>query len=1553
MANTPELPASHPHTSFALQRLPGWMTALDKPTLDTLGASLLSEQYLPGGKCATWFSQAPVARQQALLASQKARAAARTAVSAALGEFKSVLAFAEPLLNERLTQLCGRAVNVHETLLVQVREQASWLSVAVKRTPLEQSLLLAALHNFNQDQAFDLNSGLVARHGYTVDYVPGPILERLPPSNPGDQNGDFSDLLPEQADFPVFDFKPGARLSITPQAFARECRDLDIGRQYQQYLDRVLLPAPVRGALLAARVAELDCLRQVAVLKGDIDAATFTLFGQVIEDKPLLRAGLAMQGLQLEILQAVLHDVVVFMPANSAAAAQPCIVWMPGDSQAPLRQYASSAAFITDLANRLRDPAYRNEFLGRVDMATRPDFLQRLTAQLARERVTLGALTAPLQAPLLDHLHERHMAWLRSQAACLAIPTARVDYLATLDRWEGYLQSGINVLNFAALFIPGLGQVMLPIIAAQAMGELYHGLADLADHHLESAWEHLGGLALNIVVGVVAHQTVKFYGSVNPFVEDLVPVQLADGTQRLWYPDITPYATELMLEPQWLPDAQGLYAREGAYYVALDGKLYLTEVDTLTGQRVICRPGDPSAYRPPVTSDGRGTWKHQGENPLRWSRRRLLQRATPHAATLTDAELEQALSITGEDEAVLRQAVVEGAPPPLELSDTLERVAAARRVERLVACVREGQAMPEGWPVPMEVMVEHPRWPSSLVLQLFEGSEPWGLSTDYGDVSNPAARWVSLVRADLASGERMGQLLDGLGDSACDELLGSVSHQGRAARMEGLQALLAEQLEGRRPDVLPTLLTTETVPRAPGSEALGRDFPGLDSAQQRELIEGATFDELERLKAGRVPLRMAEEARVLLRERRINRAIAGFFQPALANADSAVLNDAWGKTPPGAAIDRNQVATLLGIQRGRQGGFNSPVRVGSRIGYPASGRGHMITFDAALVAGVGELYPNLETTEIFDMLTALERPEPQLRAWLQGQRSELKRLGKQLDKWVSAGKALYGKNTPQALNRTNVAQEITRAARRSTPRVVTHAGARVGFEMNLNGMRLDGLGPLEADFSHVKSLILQSTGLSGEGPTVFLEQFSELRHLNLTRNELTTIPTSVTRMRGLTRLRLSHNRIVWGEPAAQVLGQLTQLRELDLGFNPLGTPPDMTSLRALRGVRLPGAGLQEYPASVLQLPEMGVLDLRHNRLNTLPADVLAPPAERAEQIGRINRDTHLEGNPLSAPTLDALREQHAVTGNRFGLASFTAQAPVAPGTEGATRWLQRVPTAAHEGLKAKWQTLRAEPGSQAFFQVLDELAESRDFQHAETYTDLRERVWKMIEAASDYTELRETLFEEAAHGGTCGDGASLLFSVLQVRSLVFEASRGVTGEVRQLPLLKLAKGLFRLDEVDKAAFADVRGRTTAPDVAEVQLVYRTRLADTLDLPGQPKGMRFARTADVSEQAVATTQASILAMDGSTAMVESVAARDFWVANLRQVKANEARFNAHDNTYYNLLTALDGDAEGGAFNSARYQHKLDQLTARRQAAERRLVLELTQAVFDQEVQVTEL
>ncbi len=1553
MTLDPVLP--HPNSRFIAERLPNWLVALDEASINALGASLLSEQYRADGSQATWFTQASRAQQQALLASQQARADARQGVCEVIKDFQGVMAFTEPLLKARLKQWIGKDVDVHGTVLVQVRENTSWHGLRRQFTPVSQTLLMAALHNFNADQTFGVNSGLVEQGGYEIDYVPPAEAAIGHAHNSDGQALDPNDLTPQVDDYPLLRFDAERKLAISPEDFGRECRKLDLGKQYQDYLnDTLLAPArktKVRDALLVARGAELRCLRQIALLKKDIDAETFAMLGQVLDGQPPTLAGQAMQARHIELLHAVPHDVVVFLPKASENLPQPCIVWMPGDSQVPLRRYRHSGAFMAELVERLRTPAYLNEFLDRISLAVREDVHARLTAQLALTSPVLMVNTAPIAGNLLEHLHERHVRWLQSQAQCLAIPTAQVDYLARLDRWEGLLDTGVNLLNFAAMFIPALGPVMLPVIAAQAMGELYHGLADLADHQMASGWSHLGGLALNIVLGAVVHQSVKVYSNIDPFVDNLLRVELPDGKTRLWHADITPYAADLALDPAWQANEQGLYTVEGGEYLPLDGKLYLTRVDELTGERVIVRPQATEAYQPIVTGNDRGAWLHTGERPLTWSRERLLRRLVPRATALDDVELGRALDITGIDQATVRQAMIDGLAPPLELSDTVQRLATAQEIERMVGAARAGERWTSTLPMPVERLVDHPRWPPSLVLQVFEGAEPWGTFTEYGDATQDNARWVTLMREDFASGDRMGQMLNAIGDSACDELLGGPRKGGRAARVEGLQDALAEQLRDKRA-VLFERAVVEDIAEVAGTGALSRDFPRLDNTQVRELVEGATAQELERLKGGRVPLRMAEEARALLRQRRINRAIAGVYQPALANADSEILRASWGSSPLAAQLDRAEVARLLGISSASRPGFRSPVRVGARIGYLASGRGRLPAFSAALVDKVETLYPNLELGEIDQLLRGLDMTEPQLQQWLRARELELKVQQKELAQWVSDGKVKYGKGSASALNRAHVSEALNRALRRVTPRVVAHGGERVGFELDLTGLRLDEVPALSADFSHVKSLSLHSNRLV-EAPERFLGHFTGLRHLNMGNNQLTALPEALAQMPGLTRLRVPHNRIAWNDASARVLQRLTGLRELTLSYNPLGQAPDMAHLLDLRGVMLNATGLNAYPQSVMDLPLLEMLDLRNNAIEALPAEVLQPAPAQAENVLRINRDTHLEGNPLTAEARTAIQQHRTAYGNSFGVADLVGSSTRAQGSAGAVRWLQRLKPAEITARQAQWDALHAEPGAQAFFDTLDELRDSRDFQNPEAYAQLRERVWHVIGAALEHTQLREALFKEALHGTSCSDGATLLFSVLQVRTLVFEASLGATGEARQSPLLKLAKGLFRLDEVEKAAFADMAGRSTAPDAAEVQLVYRTRLATALDLPGQPQGMLFARTAEVSETALAATEAAILAIDGSQAMIESVASRDFWVDNLRQVHANQAAFEAHDSTYYNQMVALSADAEGGAIDSATYWKKSAQLTTRRQAAQKRLVLTLTQAVFDREVQITAL
>src|SRR5690606_32076942 len=106
--------------------------------------------------------------------------------------------------------------------------------------------------------------------------------------------------------------------------------------------------------------------------------------------------------------------------------------------------------------------------------------------------------------------------------------------------------------------------------------------------------------------------------------------------------------------------------------------------------------------------------------------------------------------------------------------------------------------------------------------------------------------------------------------------------------------------------------------------------------------------ERKRLENGHVPLRIAEEARLLHARARLARAILGLFRPSLANDDSQQLKQALLAEHPQADSasllqlaldDRQHCASLLG-QQPIKPGYRSPLRLANgRLGYPLSGRG--------------------------------------------------------------------------------------------------------------------------------------------------------------------------------------------------------------------------------------------------------------------------------------------------------------------------------------------------------------------------------------------------------------------------------------------------------------------------------------------------------------------------------------------------------------------------------------------------------------------------------------
>lgn len=77
--------------------------------------------------------------------------------------------------------------------------------------------------------------------------------------------------------------------------------------------------------------------------------------------------------------------------------------------------------------------------------------------------------------------------------------------------------------------------------------------------------------------------------------------------------------------------------------------------------------------------------------------------------------------------------------------------------------------------------------------------------------------------------------------------------------------------------------------QSPQALAILRSFPGLPTVVADEMVRVATASELELLEQGRVPLRLAEEARVYQQHVRLARAYEGLYLDAVSNPDTEVL----------------------------------------------------------------------------------------------------------------------------------------------------------------------------------------------------------------------------------------------------------------------------------------------------------------------------------------------------------------------------------------------------------------------------------------------------------------------------------------------------------------------------------------------------------------------------------------------------------------------------------------------------------------------------------------
>ncbi|MGL6243136.1 NEL-type E3 ubiquitin ligase domain-containing protein [Pseudomonas sp.] len=611
-----------------------------------------------------------------------------------------------------------------------------------------------------------------------------------------------------------------------------------------------------------------------------------------------------------------------------------------------------------------------------------------------------------------------------------------------------------------------------------------------------------------------------------------------------------------------------------------------------------------------------------------------------------------------------------------------------------------------------------------------------------------------------------------------------------------------------------------------------------------------------------------------------------------------------------ALTRRTAIARVIEAQPSRPG-YLSPMRLADRPIAPASpgfsGRLALKSSHDVLVHRALELYPMHSPAQIHTLVNALGTNVIVVLKKLEAMRREFQAIRQGLSLWVNRQTWHQAPDGPRLevskLSKFRTAQAIIRCWRREPEFIQT--GEELFSTLTFDAQPMGELPVIIGDFSHVGRLVMDGVGASA-GLNAFLQNFSNLRSLTLRGNHLTRLPQALSTMSRLVHLDLSDNLIQLTTDSVSQLASMTGLQSLDLAFNPhLTRAPDVSKLLHLERLSLRGTGITQWPKGASSLSGLHELDLRDNRIETIPDEVF-----QGNPVP--NKGTNLHGNPLSPDTLKKVVSHQQKTGVSLGVIASDYRRLSIPASNEAqsSLWLAGLSLAETQPKRAVWESLRSAPDSMGFFNVLAHLPSTADYKRL--YSHYSQRVWNVLHAAAEDDRLRRSLFRLARLGRFSADGYSALFSEMEVQVLCYRAMVAATTGTASLEqqFITLLRGLFRLHEVEGLALADINTRTgtqakTYTNALEISLAYRVGLAERLDLPAQPRAMTSGWNVEVTPATLDQACQKVLTAERSSALREWVITQGFWVEYL-EVTYQE-RFRDISDRSVRAFAQLEGEA----------------------------------------------
>lgn len=830
-------------------------------------------ELLKGSPIPSWIAQASSEARTALHASVVASLHSRSEAFKAMASLKNPRQFCSPLLTRAMNDKLGEALDIRGVVFQHVRSTSSLFGLRKKLVlPIDRDLLVAACENFETSETLEGNYD-----DKSLIYQP----ERI--------NGTSNKVL-----------------GIKPHEFAQLCRTLDLGKQYQTHLNSVFEPYADNGAVRTACTAHsrrcFDVDRHTALMKKHISDKVFRMLGEVVANTPSIKLdhhAIAYKG--LELLGYKLRGAMLIVAvSDDKYVDNPCVLYLPGDTEQPLKEYLNVRALEVDLGERLKTPAFETLLRRFVSLSDRAGLHTALENRHLRpashwmqpsQRASVPVTTLAGSADLFADLYRQRVEHVMADARLLVVPTDDEDEKTRLARLETYESIGLNIVFFGLSFIPVVGEVMMALAAAELLLGLYHGIEHWAAGEQEQAADYLFDTLENlIVVAAVAAGAQAVKGVIKTVrsagvVESLRTVRLSGGKPRLWKPDLTPYRQNIVL-PRWLKaDERGLRWFEDRAYLALDKDIYAVRPHADTGLWEIEGSTINEVYAPRLETNDVGAWRHDSELPGEWDGLKLFRRLGYSEQDIPDARALQILTVSGMNEPMMRQVLIDRTNPPAMLIDTVSRFAADQTVVSFIEQLKATQSAPTAdADLQLRLLTTFRTWPADTAINVVDAAGQSFSRFTAPDVER-TTKTLTLNLDTVRKGQFYPELLSGLGAAERERLLDSPTAVV-AEQMSALAEKLAEQANRKRLQLFDWLYQRNVPVNEVRSAPLRSLFPGLPMSVVDELIRYADASELDQLDVGMVPLRLAEEARRYEQVVRVSRAYEGLYLDAAGGVDT-------------------------------------------------------------------------------------------------------------------------------------------------------------------------------------------------------------------------------------------------------------------------------------------------------------------------------------------------------------------------------------------------------------------------------------------------------------------------------------------------------------------------------------------------------------------------------------------------------------------------------------------------------------------------------------------